>query len=193
MKRKPKPSGAWPRLLAALLVLQLAACAQWERVGADNARYEASKNDYVLTQPVGWVRHTAGADELFLTRDGPALNFIVASRQPHDRKLPGTKRETRADMLPIDLADLAIAEWKSSAETENLEVVANAPATVGGKPAVRLHIRWRNERGLPIDRLVYALVDARGRFSLIYQAPAIVYFERGLPAFEGMVQSLQFK
>lgn len=181
------------RLLAVLLVVQLAACAPWERVADSNAAFTGKKGDYSLTQPAGWVRRTAGADDLFLTRDGPALDVIVVSRQPHDKKLPGTKRETRADMLPIELAELAIAEWKSGGETESMELVSNTPASVGGKPAARLHIRWKNERGLPIDRLSYVLVDANGRLSFIYQAPAIVYFERGLPAFEAMVQSVRFQ
>lgn len=178
------------RLLAILLALQLAGCATWERVDAGNAHYHSDKSDYTLTQPEGWVR--APSDDLFLTRDGPALNFIVVARQDHDRKLPATKRETRADMLPFELAELEIAEWKSTPETENLEVLSNVPATVGGRPAARVHVRWKNERGLPIERLIYALVDARGRFSLVYQAPSIVYFQRGLPAFEAMVGSVRF-
>jgi hypothetical protein len=71
-------------------------------------------------------------------------------------------------------------------------VVSNTPAVVGGKPAVRLHIRWKNERGLPIDRLSYALADDKGRFSLQFQAPALVYFARGLADFEAMVASVRF-
>ena len=37
-----------------------------------------------------------------------------------------------------------------------------------------------------------ALVDARGRLSLLYEAPAIVYIQSGLPAFEAMLASLRF-
>lgn len=180
------------RVLVLFVIASLVGCTPWARVDPANARFESGKGDFSLTQPAGWVRRTADANTLFLTRDGPALNVIVVNRQPHDQKLPATKRETRADMLPIELAELAIAEWKNAGDTENLVVVSNTPAVVGGKPAVRLHIRWKNERGLPIDRLSYALADDKGRFSLQFQAPALVYYARGLADFEAMVASVRF-
>ncbi len=182
-----------PRLVAVvLLALALAACTPWARVAPDTRAYD-KRSDYTLDLPLGWVKRTADANDLFLTRDGPALNFILVARQPHDRKLPRTKRETRADMLPFELAELALAEWKSSEATANLEVLANTPATLGGQPAARLHIRYKNERGLPIERLLIARIDAKGRLSFLYEAPAIVYFQRGLADFEAMVASVRFQ
>jgi hypothetical protein len=179
-------------LAIGLLIAGLAACTPWTRVDP-TSRVETKRDDYTLELPLGWVRRTADANDFFVTRDGPALNYIVVNRQPHDRKLPLTKRETRADMLPHEIAELAIAEWKSAESTANLEVISNAPVKLGGKPAVRVHVRFKNERGLPIDRLMVALVDAKGRLSIQYEAPAIVYFQRGLADFEAMVASVRFK
>lgn len=48
------------------------------------------------------------------TRDGPALNYIVVNRQPHGRKLTHVKRETRADMLPHEVAELATRETRAT-------------------------------------------------------------------------------
>jgi hypothetical protein len=180
------------RLAIGLLLASLAACAPWTRVDPGN-RTESKRDDYTLDLPAGWVRRTADVNDFFVTRDGPALNYIVVNRQPHDRKLPHTKRETRADMLPHEVAELAIAEWKRADATANLEVLSNTPVTVGGRPAARVHVRYRNERGLPIERVMVGLVDARGRLSIQYEAPAIVYFQRGLPEFEAMVASVKFK
>jgi hypothetical protein len=179
-------------LVVGLLLASLAACTPWTRVDPTN-RLESKRDDYTLELPLGWVRRTADSNDFFVTRDGPALNYIVVNRQPHDRKLPRTKRETRADMLPHEIAELAIAEWKSSESTSSLEVVSNTPAMLGGKPAARLHIRYKNERGLPIERVMVGLVDARGRLSIQYEAPAIVYFQRGLADFEAMAASLRFR
>lgn len=178
-------------LVVAFLTASLAACAPWQRV--DPADRSATKrDDYTLELPAGWVRRTADSNDVFVTRDGPALNYIVVARQPHDRKLPRTQRATAADMLPHELGELAIAEWRRSDATANLEVLANAPTRIGGRPAVRVHVRYRNERGLPIERLMVALVDARGRLSLLYEAPAIVYFPRGLADFEALLASVRF-
>ena len=179
------------RLAIGLLLISLAACAPWTRVDPVN-RNESRHNDYTLDLPLGWVKRTADTNDLFVTRDGPALNYIVVNRQPHDRKLPRTKRETRADMLPHEVAELAIAEWKSSEATANLQVLSNTPILLDGRPAVRVHIRFKNDRGLPIERVMVALVDINGRLSIQYEAPAIVYFQRNLPAFEAMVASVRF-
>ena len=179
-------------LAIGLLLASLAACTPWARVD-QSSQMESKRDDYTLELPLGWVKRTIETSDLFVTRDGPALNYIVVNRQPHDRKLPRTKRETRADMLPHELAELAIAEWKSTEPTANLEVISNAPFPLGGKPAVRVHIRYKNDRGLPIERVMVALVDAKGRLSLQYEAPAIVYFQRGLADFEAMVASVRFR
>jgi hypothetical protein len=175
-----------------LLIATLAACTPWARVD-QSSQLESKRNDYTLELPLGWVKRTADTNDFFVTRDGPTLNYIVVNRQPHDRKLPRTKQETRADMLPHEVAELAIAEWKRTESTANLDVLSNTPATLGGKPAVRLHIRYKNDRGLPIERIMIGLVDAKGRLSIQYEAPAIVYFQRGLADFEAMVASLRFK
>lgn len=179
-------------LALGLLLVSLAACAPWTRID-QTARNETRQNDYSIDLPLGWVKRSADTHELFVTRDGPALNYIVVSRQPHDRKLPRTKRETRADMLPHEVAEVALAEWRSSEATANLQILANTPAMLGGRPAARVHIRYKNERGLPIDRVMILLVDANGRLSILYEAPAIVYFDRGLPEFEAMAASVRFR
>ena len=179
-------------LAIGLLLASLAALTPWARVD-QSSQTESKRDDYTLELPLGWVKRTIETSDLFVTHDGPALNYIVVNRQPHDRKLPRTKRETRADMLPHELAELAIAEWKSTEPTANLEVISNAPFPLGGKPAVRVHIRYKNDRGLPIERVMVALVDAKGRLSLQYEAPAIVYFQRGLADFEAMVASVRFR
>ncbi len=179
-------------LAIGLLIASLAACAPWTRVD-QASRLETKRDDYTLELPLGWVRHTASANDFFVTRDGPALNYIVVNRQPHDKKLPHTKRETRADMLPHEIAELTLAEWKSAESTANLEVISNAPVMLGGRPAVRVHVRFKNDRGLPIERVMVALVDTKGRLSIQYEAPAIVYFQRGLADFEAMVASVRFR
>jgi len=120
-----------------LLIASLAACAPWKRVDS-SSQVETKGDDYSLELPLGWVRHTATANDFFVTRDGPALNHIVVNRQAHDKKLPNTKRETRADLLPHE-----IAEWKRGESTATLGVISNAPVLLGGKPAVRVHARFK--------------------------------------------------
>jgi hypothetical protein len=178
--------------LSGLLLASLTACTPWTRIDS-TSRVETRSSDYTVELPVGWVKATDSSNGTFITRDGPALNAIVIYRKPHDAKLPRTKRTTNADMLPHELAELALAEWRSTNATANLEVISNSPATLGGQPAVRLHIRYKNERGLPIERVMIAMVDAKGRLTLQYEAPGIVYFQRSLPDFEAMAASVRLQ
>lgn len=179
-------------LLLGLLLASLAACTTMTRVDSSN-RVETKSSDYSVELPLGWVKFSDSSSGTFITRDGPALNAIVISRQPHDVKLPRTKRATRVDMLPHELAELALAEWKSNEATANLDVISNTPTTLGGQPAVRIHIRYKNERGLPIERVMIGMIDAKGRLTLQYEAPGIVYFQRSLPDFEAMAASVRLQ
>jgi hypothetical protein len=174
-----------------LLVLALSACAPWTVVDPDN-RSITVKEDYAVVAPLGWVRKNYDVYDIFLSRDGPLLNFVASYREKHDRELARTKRKTSPELLPQEVAELVIAEQKASGARGAFEVISNRPATLGGKPAVRVHTRWKTERGLPIERLTYALVDQKGRLAFIYEAPALVYFPKGLADFEAMMKSLVF-
>ena len=132
-------------LAIGLVIASLAACTPWARID-QGSRSETRRDDFSLDLPLGWVKRIADGTDFFVTHDGPALNYIVVNRQPHDRKLPGTKRVTRADMLPHELA---IAEWKSNEATANLEILSNTPVMLGGKPAARVHIRYPTNADCP--------------------------------------------
>lgn len=179
-------------LLPILLALLIAGCAPWSAVDPNN-RLIKVKDDYTLEAPMGWVKRNYDVFDIFLSRDGPLLNFIAIDREKHDRELPRTKRKTRAELLPQEVAELVIAEQKAVDTRGSFSVLSNQPASLGGKPAVRVHTRWKNERGLPIERLTYALVDQKGRLAFIYEAPGLVYFAKDVANFEAMIKTLAFQ
>lgn len=177
--------------LGVLLAL-MSACAPWSAIEPE-ARHLSIKNDYTLEAPLGWVKRNYDIYDVFLSRDGPLLNFIAAWREKHNAELKRTKRTTKPDLLPHEVAELVIAEQKAGDKHGGFAVLSNRPAKLGGKPAARVHTRWKTERGLPIERVTYALVDDKGRLALIYEAPGLVYFAKGLGDFEAMVKSLEFQ
>lgn len=175
-----------------LLTLLIAGCAPWSAVDPNNRQIRV-KDDYTLEAPMGWVRRNYDVFDIFLSRDGPLLNFIAIDREKHDRELPRTKRKTSADLLPQEVAELVIAEQKAVDSRGSFTVLSNQPATLGGRPAVRVHTRWKNERGLPIERLTYALVDQKGRLAFIYEAPGLVYFPKAVADFEAAIKTVIFQ
>lgn len=179
------------RIPALLLTLALGACTPWAAVDP-NSRTITVKEDYTLEAPLGWVKRNYAVYDVFFSRDGPLLNFIAIDREKHDRELARTKRTTKADLLPQEVAELVIAEQKASESRGAFTVLSNRPASIGGKPAARVHTRWKTDRGLPIERLTYAMVDQKGRLAFIYEAPGLVYFPKGVADFETMVKSVLF-
>ncbi|NWG39622.1 MAG: hypothetical protein HXY27_06625 [Hydrogenophilaceae bacterium] len=177
---------------ALLLTLFMAGCAPWSAVDP-NSRLIRVKGDYSLEAPNGWVRRNYDVYDVFLSRDGPLLNFIAIDREKHDRELPRTKRKTSAGLLPQEVAELVIAEQKAVDSRGSFTVLSNQPAMLGGKPAVRVHTRWKIERGLPIERLTYSLVDQKGRLAFIYEAPGLVYFPKALADFEAAMKTVVFQ
>lgn len=180
-----------PRFSALLLLLALAACTPWSAVDP-SSRTIAIKEDYTLQAPLGWVRRNYDVYDVFFSRDGPLLNFIAGYREKHDRELSRTKRTTKPDLLPQEVAELVVAEQKAGESRGAFTVLSSRPASIGGKPAVRVHTRWKTERGLPIERLTYAMVDQKGRLAFIYEAPGLVYFPKGVADFEAMMKSVVF-
>lgn len=176
-------------VLVLTLALTLAGCAVWQRV--DTPRAEAPDKSYSVDLPVGWVRLMLNTDGLEVTRDGLALNRIQVRRVDLAKAFPTLKKAANADMLPSELAELQIAEFKSADQETVISVHENAPAMVGGQPGYRLHLQYRNPRGLGMDRIVQGCATAKGYFTLSYEAPGLHYWQRDLPAFEKAAASFR--
>lgn len=181
-----------PRRLAALaMLLTLSGCATWERV--EQARADAPDKSYQVTLPQGWVRFMQDTDGIAVTRDGFALNRIHIRRHALDKAFPRLKKPASADLLPSELAELQIAETKTAAGETVVSVRDNAPALVDGRPGYRLRLQYRNDRGLVFDRVIYGLVTPKGYYTLTFNAPALHYAARDLPAFEQVVASFKLE
>lgn len=177
------------KLAALALVSLLAGCATWERV--DKAYAEGPDKSYSVDLPLGWVRFMQQADGIAVTRDGFALNRIAIVRRDLDKAFPRLKKGAKADLLPSELAELQLAEIKTSANETVITILDNAPALMDGQPGYRLHLQHRNERGLVFDRVLYGLATGKGYFTLTFSAPALHYSARDLAAFEQVVASFR--
>ncbi len=97
-------------------------------------------------------------------------------------------------MLPAELAELEIAEIKSQDQfTAALTVVENEPADIAGQEGFRIRLRYKNNRGLEIQRVVYA---ARRQVRVLpdeLRAPTLYYFDTYYPDFQKAVASFQLR
>lgn len=190
------------RILVMLIVtLSLAGCAAWERV--EKAHTKGPGDAYTVDLPVGWVRSTlAGVsggsltqlrgDPVLVTRDGPRLQVIALSRDDGDKAFPKLKKGASEDLLPSELAELYVADLKArGGEMAVLKVLDNRPVRISGQPGFRVHLQYRNTRGLVLEQVTCGLLYRKKFYLVSYQAPALHYFQKTLPDYEAVVASFR--
>lgn len=176
----------WAVVVASLLQ----ACAMWTKT--DASRVAGPDNAYSVELPANWVRLALAQDRILISRDGFGLQSIEVRRAAHDKAFPTIKKQWDAKMLPFELAELVVAEFKAQSEQRNVNVTLNEPAKIGGSiPAVHLRLNYKNEKGLQLERDVYVYADAKGIYTLAYEAPGLHYFPRDQKVFEAVVNSFR--
>ena len=173
------------------LCLACAGCSSWEVVN-DTRPFEGPDRSYTVVLPRGWVSPKGRLDSFSLTRDGFGLEQIVIFRRTNEKAFPRTKEKASPKLLPHELAELQMAEFKRESEVlATADVVDMSPARMSGKESYRLHLRWLNDDGLPLVRLVYGLCDEKNYYMLGFEAPEIHYFDKHKASFEAMVASFR--
>lgn len=190
-----------------LLTVVVAGCQKPYWTLADDLNNVVKGKSFKVTVPEGWIRttepdtwdrveidgkmQTVPLESVSTTRDGTRLQAITVTRRFHDTSFPHLKKKTNANMLPVEVADLYVSELRKSSGLERLKVLSNKPATVGGKPAFRLEMEYKNDDGLRIRLLSYGYVDKTGFYTLNYRAPYLYYFERDYKRFVSLVLSFK--
>jgi hypothetical protein len=153
---------------------------------------EPSKQPTVagVITPEGWVQEYNAGGQLVASRDGYGLQLILVGARSSSDAFPAIKKGVSSNTLPSEVAELHIANIKA-AGAEQMEVLENEPAQIAGLSGYRLLLRHFDDRGLELRRVVYGAVDEKNSYRLTYEAPALYFFERDLPAFESMVNSFQ--
>lgn len=180
------------RLVWLFIVLSLmSGCATTNWAKLEESRFTDPGETFMVNLPSGWMRAPLVRDGVVVTRDGIGLQFIKVAKRAHSTAFPRIKKESKADMLPNELAEFIIAEIKSNQEMSGLEVISNQPTGIGQTVGVRLHVQMKNRDGLRYQMIMYALVDKRGLYEITYRAPVLYYFQRDLSIFEQTAQSFR--
>jgi hypothetical protein len=180
------------RIARLVFVMLLTGCQQTpQRI--DTPRTEGLDKSYTVDLPTGWIRQgTFDNKTLLASRNGFLLEFIAIAKRPLKEAFPMTKKAATEGMLPAELAELEIAEIKSSDQfTAALTVVENEPAEIAGRDGFRIQVSYKNARGLELQRVVYGFIDKTGYYQLAFQAPMLYYFGTYYPDFEKAVASFQ--
>lgn len=172
------------RLLALLAsAALLGGCATYELTGSGPT--SAQDKSYSVTLPQNWVRLSSDSKRVIVTRDGFGLQRIMITRAEAKDAFPKIKKPAGDKLLASELAELQIAELKSSgSQLANLTVLENLPARVGDRTGFRLRIRFQNDDGLAFDQVWCGVLDKGHYYLISFHAPELYYFDKYLPDFD---------
>ena len=132
------------------------------------------------------------SDESGATRDGPGLQSIFVDFRAHKTAFRAIKKGSSESALTQDLAADLIADMTKERDLENVQILADEPTTLAGRPAFRLQIEYKSPvvRGAVRYReIIVGTVNAKGLYLIGYRAPVLHYFARDTRAFEASLAS----
>ena len=177
------------RIAWLIAVLALASgCAPWTAVGG---KYVESSENYEADLPNGWKKENLNRNFLRITKDGIGLQQIAVGRWSVDKDLPHTKRKFSPGMLPQEVADLVIDDFRSDNDRTDYEVVDNSPAKVGGHSGFKITYTYRTKAGLKKKGSYYGALLDKWYYYCMFDAPAMYYFSKDYETFEKVKESLR--
>ncbi len=181
------------RLAIAAAALALTACPPPPAWMPGGQPYLASQSGYEAAVPADWMRRNIKDRELYLvTRDGVALQriqvLITAVGKPVYK---GSTRLVAEGMGPQELGELLADGLVSGEALAEARVLENAPATISGRPGVRLLLAFRDGDGLPRRLAIHGVLGNGRLYGIVYGAPERHYFDRDLAAYEEVVRSFR--
>jgi len=179
--------------MAALLVLAPATEAQAWKLAVDNQPHVNPGRGYSVQFPPGWkFKRLWFSDETGATRDGPELQAIFVDFRAHKNAFKALKKDSTPDMMPQQMAELLVADMAKERGLENVQMLANEPAVVSGKPGFQLRFEYL----MPVSRgavrmreIVAGAAGTKGLYLVGYRAPVLYYFDRDVDKFADALKS----
>jgi hypothetical protein len=168
------------------------AVAGWESVEASK-RVGSGKGDFSLQLPDTWL-YDSSRHSLDASHDGVGLNRITVAITPYKKTFKNAKKESTPKSAPEDLAEDYIAELQAGPNAvRDLVVVSNEPAQLAGRPAFRVHVKYRAQElagGAEMESVAVGTALDNGVMLATFEAPSIHYFERWIREFDAVAVSI---
>jgi hypothetical protein len=173
-------------LLLVWLALMLSACAGPWTTAPDRL----SAPQWSIAPPEGWMHLNTQQSEM-LSKDGPYLEYILIQSRPLTQGFRTTNQKLNAGMLPHEAARLITDNMRSDPLIRQFRMLAMEPASLGGHDGFRLTYSYQDQFGVDLKTIHYGVILPDAYFNLRYTATQRHYFEKELPAFNQVVDSLR--
>lgn len=151
------------------------------------------KSGFAVQLPAGWLYDTS-SNSVMASHDGMPLDHITVWIVPHKKAFKDAKKPSSPTSAPEDLAESYLAELQTGqGAVRELVVIANEPAELAGKPAFRVHFKFRAcecAGGAPMESVTLGTPLESGLLLASYVAPSIHYFPRWLADFDAAAKSI---
>ncbi|MGY0217290.1 hypothetical protein ACWJJH_07835 [Endozoicomonadaceae bacterium StTr2] len=173
----------------AALILLLSGCASWSVV--KKSELVSKDGSFKVQAPIGWVMGPVDNKGILLTEEGPGLHRIIMNRVDHKNAFKSIEKSSSPDLLPTELADYYLAEFKKTHEGVEVKKLELQPAMLAGEAGFRMKLQVVTPKGLKLNTLAYGLSRENGFYELSYSAPELHYYDRDLEIFEKIVGSFE--
>ena len=184
---------------AAALVIGLLAGAPvahaWEMV-VDGQPFVQKDGLYTIQFPSGWRwLKQPGGDGSAASRDGLPIQYIIVEFRKHKKAFRALKQDSSPELMPQELAEKVLADETASGSLQNVEMLANEPATLAGHPAFRLEYEYKQSvdtGSVRFREVVIGSNSPQGIYLVSYRAPVLHFFERDRETFEKTLATFAF-
>jgi hypothetical protein len=156
-----------------LLMLFAAGCAGWAPSGG---LYEDRSKHYSVNLPEGWFM--SNSSDLFLTKNGPELQYIFVQTQPLGKPLIFSKKTLYPGMKSIDMAEYFLENNALDQRMTGFKVKDLSTGQILGYTGFRLEGTYENSDGLTHGFIYYGFMTDDLYYAVSYSAPERVYFKQ---------------
>ncbi len=175
-----------------LVVAILTGCVAWQKLPHREVTLSDKSNSYEVTHSDGWIRLGDNkADSVFLTKDGPMLQFIEVQQLDAEKPFENIDQKVSESTLITEVADYLLADMKAKESGLTINKLEMVPYDQQGHEGFRMKLSIIDKKGLETHLLVYGFAEQGKVYKLSYAAPKLFYFERNLPEFENLVASFK--
>ena len=179
-------------VLASLALAPLAHAQAW-KLAAENQPHVNPGRGYSVQFPPGWKFNRLWfSDETGATRDGPELQAIFVDFRAHKNAFKALKKDSSPDMMPQEMAESLVADMAKERGLENVQILADEPAVVSGKPGFSLRFEYLmpvNRGAVRVREIIAGAAGKAGLYLVGYRAPVLYYFERDVDKFTDALKS----
>lgn len=171
-----------------LLSLFTYGCAAWAPSGG--GVYEDWANHYSVFLPEGWFMNDADS-ALYLTRNGPELQYIFVQTKPLGKPLIYTKKNLYSGMSGLDMAEYFLENNTFDQRVGALKMTELSTGQVLGYPGFKMEGTYENADGLTHAFTYYGFMTEKLYYGVSYSAPERVYYGKDLPEFKQFFSSFR--